>query len=242
MTRIGIGIVLLSLPCANPAGAQSAPKSIDQAALELEIREALAADSPRMAQPRLLDRGERPRYRLRRGDELELTFELAPDFDQTLRVFPDGFMALKGVDDLHVEGAPLHEVQSAIEQRYKTIFRDPRLALTLIKFEEPYFIAFGELKTSGKYPLTGRTSVTQALGIAGGLSDRAKHKQVLLFRPLDDSWIQVKDLNVKKMLSKADLSEDLFLQPGDIIYVPRRMMSKIKELIPRPGIGLGFGY
>ncbi len=242
MTRLAIGFVLCSPLFVVPAAAQGVPESIDQAALELEIRQALADDSPRMAPPRLLDRSERPRYRLRRGDEIELSFELTPDFDQTLSVFPDGFVALKGADDLYVEGLTLPEAQRAIEQGYQKIFREARLALTLVKFEEPYFIAFGELKTAGKYPLTGRTSVTQALGIAGGLSDRAKHKQVLLFRPIDDSWIQVKDLNIKRMLSNADLSEDLFLQPGDMIYVPRRMMSKLKEFIPRPGLGVGLRY
>jgi len=242
MAPIRIGVLVCSLWWVTSAPSQEAPESIDQSALELKIREALADDSPQMAQPKLMDRSQRPRYRLRRGDQLELSFELSPDFDQTLTVFPDGFVGLKGAGDLHVAGLTLPEALEAMELGYRKIFREPRLALTLIKFEEPYFIAFGELKTGGKFPLTGRTSVTQALGIAGGLSDRAKHKQVLLFRPVDDSWIQVKNLNIGRMLSEADLSEDLFLQPGDMIYVPRTLMSKIKEFIPMPGLGIGLGY
>src|SRR5690242_13164309 len=45
-----------------------------------------------------------PRYRLGRGDVLEITFPRTPEFNQTATVQPDGFISLHGAGDLQVFG------------------------------------------------------------------------------------------------------------------------------------------
>ncbi|PYV86363.1 MAG: hypothetical protein DMG05_19910 [Acidobacteria bacterium] len=50
---------------------------------------------------------------------------------------------------------------------------------------------------------------------------------------LSDDWVEVKQLNMKKMLQAADLREDLHLQPGDMLFVPKTALAKIKAIIPR---------
>jgi hypothetical protein len=51
-------------------------------------------------------------------------------------------------------------------------------------------------------------------------------------------WLEVKQVDVKKMYASRNLSEDPLLRPGDTIFVPKSVMSKIAPLIPRGGIGL----
>ena len=46
----------------------------------------------------------RPLYRLRKSDVLEFKFNFASEFDQTLSVQPDGFIALRDMDELYAEG------------------------------------------------------------------------------------------------------------------------------------------
>ncbi len=86
--------------------------------------------------------------------------------------------------------------------------------------------------------MRGDTTVLEAIGIAGGFSERSKHSQVLLFRRLSEQWTSAKILNVKKMLASADLSEDLHLRPGDMIVVPKNALSKIKSFLPTSSIGI----
>jgi hypothetical protein len=50
--------------------------------------------------------------------------------------------------------------------------------------------------------------------------------------------MEAKKLDLKKMLSAGNLSEDLHLRPGDMIYVPKNAISKIKPFIPVPGVGV----
>jgi protein involved in polysaccharide export with SLBB domain len=81
-------------------------------------------------------------------------------------------------------------------------------------------------------------TVTQALAVAGGLSDAGKSSQVILFRRFSAELFEVKEIDVKKMLESHDLSEDPILRPGDTILVPKSLLSKLKPFIPVPSLGL----
>jgi polysaccharide export outer membrane protein len=179
-----------------------------------------------------------PRYRLCRGDILELDFPFTPEFNQTPTVQPDGYITLRGVGDLHVEGQTVPEVTQALRTAYGKILRDPVVTIALKDFDKPYFIVSGQVEHPGKYDLRGETTVTQALAIAGGFNDNARHSQVLLFRQASDDWVEVKKLNLKQMLRARNLREDLHLQPGDMLFVPKSTVSKIKPWIPYPSLGM----
>jgi len=105
-------------------------------------------------------------------------------------------------------------------------------------FERPYFIADGQVGHPGKYDLRGDTTVIQAVAIAGGLQNSAKHSQVVLYRRVNDDWIEAKLLNVKKMENSRNLSEDMHLKPGDMIFVPKNRISKIQQFIPSYGFNM----
>jgi protein involved in polysaccharide export with SLBB domain len=78
------------------------------------------------------------------------------------------------------------------------------------------------------------------VAIAGGFSDRAKSSEVVLFRRVSDNWAEVRKVNLKRMLNKQDLAEDLHLRPGDMLLVPRSSLSKITRFIPVPSLGMYF--
>ncbi len=42
-----------------------------------------------------------PRYKLRPGDAFDVSFELSPEFNQTVTVQPDGYITLRGIGDVH---------------------------------------------------------------------------------------------------------------------------------------------
>ena len=180
----------------------------------------------------------RRRYQIHSADVLELGFPFTPEFNQTVTVQPDGYITLRGVDGIRVEGQTLPEVTTSLRTAYTKVLHDPVINVELKDFEKPYFIVGGEVGRPGKFDLRGETSATEAVAIAGGLKDSAKHSQVLLFHRVPDGWMQVKKLNMKKMLNTADLNEDAYLQPGDFLYVPKNTMSKIERFIPTSSLGL----
>jgi len=173
------------------------------------------------------------RYILRPDDSFDVLFEFNPEFNQTVTVQPDGFVTMKPVGDLHVSGLTLPQLTNTLEKQYAKIVYRPSITIVLKDFEKPYFVADGQVARPGKYDLRGDTTVTQAIAMAGGFLSSAKHSQVVLFRRASDEWVEAKLIDVKKMENKRNLSEDLHLQPGDMLFVPKNKYSKIESFIPR---------
>ncbi len=178
-----------------------------------------------------------PRYLLRPSDVLQISFPISPEYDQTISIQPDGFVSLRGVGDLHIEGKTLPELTEALHKAYGTFLNDPIINIEIKDFEKPYFTAGGEFGKPGKYELRGDTTVAEAVAIAGGFTEKAKHSEVLVFRKVPGGWEAGRRLDVKQMMINADLGEDVHLRPGDLIFVPKNKLSKIKEFIPSPGMG-----
>jgi polysaccharide export outer membrane protein len=181
-----------------------------------------------------------PRYQLCQGDTFDLSFPFTPEFNQTVTIHPDGFITLTTLGDLYVLGKTIPELRDLLKIAYAKILRDPVIDVTLKDFERPYFIAGGQIGHPGKYELRGDTTLTQAIAIAGGFNENSKHSQVLLFRRVSSEWAEVKVLNAKKMLQGENLTEDLYLRPGDMFFVPQNTISKIRKYLPVSSMGFFF--
>jgi len=173
------------------------------------------------------------RYRLRYGDVIELKFPITPEFDQKVTIHPDGYIPLTGLSDIHVEGLTEAELIESVRAAYSKILKNPAINVNLVEFEQPYFIVGGEVSAPGKFEMRGDMTVTQAVSIAGGFTEAAKHSEVWLFRRVSDEWVSTSLLDIKKMLNSGDLSEDPHLQPGDMVYIPKSLMGKLKPYLPR---------
>ncbi len=177
--------------------------------------------------------GERhPLYRLSKSDTVDLNFTFSPDFNQTLTVQPDGFMALKGAGVLLAEGLTIPEMQRAVTDAYRRFLHDPEITVTLKDFEKPYFLASGEVARPGKYELRGDMTASEAVAMAGGFTQQARHSQVVVFRRISADTSESHVIDIKRMLDSHNLSEDLHLQPGDFVFVPQSRVSKIRKFVP----------
>jgi polysaccharide export outer membrane protein len=224
---------LMFLGTATAQGQKAGPVGADDSVQE--ANETGASDGGGRL-PMLQRRNQR--YQLHSADVLELSFPFTPEFNQTVTVQPDGYITLRGAQDIRVEGQTLPEVSKSLRMAYSRVLHDPVINIELKDFEKPYFIVGGEVGHPGKFDLRDDTSVAQAVAIAGGLRDSAKHSQVLLFHRVPNGWMQVKRLNLKKMLKEANLEEDAHLQAGDFLYVPKNTFSKIERFIPSSSMGM----
>jgi protein involved in polysaccharide export with SLBB domain len=174
----------------------------------------------------------RPHYRICKSDVITVSFAFASELDQTVTVQPDGFIALKGVEEIYAEDATVPELRTAIIHAYASILHDPEVTLTLKDFDKPSFVAAGQVAHPGKFELRSDTTVTEAVAIAGGFTDQARHSQVVLFRRESDQMFEARLLDVKALMKSRNLGEDIHLKPGDIIFVPQNRISKIRKFLP----------
>jgi len=234
ITLFSICLIVAFMCCTLVAMAQTNPSSPTSEGIGVELG-APAKTSNDASRPSLQQRY--PRYRLCTSDVIALTFVRTPEFDQVLTIQSDGSVTLAGVGDVHLEGLSTQQAIEAIQRAYSKILRDPLITIELKDFNKPYFVVAGQVQKPGKYDLRGYTSATEAIATAGGFNDSAKHSQVLLFRRVDDGWYEVKPLDLKRILQGRNVSEDVEIHPGDMLYVPQNFISKMKRLIPSTGVG-----
>jgi polysaccharide export outer membrane protein len=163
---------------------------------------------------------------------VEVSFTFSPEFNQSLTVQPDGFVALRGAGALLAEGLTIPALREAVTRAYAGILHEPEITVTLKEFERPYFLASGEVGRPGKYELRGDLTVSEAVAIAGGLTQQARHSQVVLFRRVSPGVAETQLVDLRKMLNGRDLREDLHLRPGDFVFVPQSRISKIRRYVP----------
>ena len=180
----------------------------------------------------------RPLYRLQPSDVVEVSFTVAPEFNQTLTVQPDGYVMLKDAGLIEARGMNLAEFGAAVEKAYRGYLHDPQAAVALKEFEHPYFIVGGQVGKPGKYELRSDITVAEAVEIAGGLTSQSKHSQVVLFRRVNDELVETRLLNLKKMLKQRGLQEDAHLRPGDMVFVPQNTISKLAHFLSRPSVSM----
>ena len=221
------GIVLLG--SANPI--QAHEKKSSPAAGNSSVTQ--SENGPAAGQIRPAERN--PRYRICRDDVLTLSFPLSPELNQKVTVQPDGFITLQSAGSVHVEGLTVPGVEEAVKKAYAGILNDPIVNADLEDFQKPFFTVLGQVGKPGQYDLRYDITVTQAVAVAGGFAPTAK-TQVFLYRAVDSNWAEVKELKIKDILHGKNISEDVHLRPGDMIFVPEKAITKFRKYVPY-GIG-----
>jgi len=171
------------------------------------------------------------RYRLQPGDVMEVQYRYSPEFNQTLTVQPDGYITLEIGGDLKVAGFTIEETRQAILRQASKRLQDPVATIVLKEFQKPYFVVAGEVATPGKIEMRERVTAIQAIMLAGGMKETAKSSQVVVFRKINSDIAEVKVLNLKSIRRTSDLENDLTLQAGDMVFVPRDRISKIERFM-----------
>jgi polysaccharide export outer membrane protein len=171
------------------------------------------------------------RYQLVAGDVLDVSYRYTPEFNQTVMVQPDGYVVLQIVGDVKIGGLTIEQARQEIIKKATVRLKDPEITIVLKEFQKPYYVVAGEVAQPGKVEMRENTTALQAVMMAGGFKDSARSSQIVIFRKLNEQMAEVKTIDLRSIKKTSDLENDLTLQPGDIIYVPRNTFSKIEKFI-----------
>jgi len=171
-------------------------------------------------------------YKVRQGDYVNINFTLATQFNESVPVRPDGYIALIGAPEIYVSGKTLTEIQAEVSKAYAGILSEaPLLSVSARNFENPFFMVGGQVARPGKYALHGDTTLAQSIAIAGGfIGATAKDSEALLLRRTSPDYVQVRKVDLK-YIDKGQLYNDVHLQSGDMVFIPKNRLSKVQPFI-----------
>ena len=178
------------------------------------------------------------RYYIQPSDSLTIRYLYSPEYDHVAVVQPDGYMSAPIVGELKVGGLTLTQAREAIVAAAGSRLRDPEVFVDLKEFDKPHFVVGGEVGTPGRFELRTRTSVLEAVAMAGGFKPSSLHSQVLLFRRHDQEHAEATLIDAKDLMAGNNPAGDIALQAGDMIVVPQNKVSKVERIIKWVNIGV----
>jgi polysaccharide export outer membrane protein len=171
-------------------------------------------------------------YRIQKGDKLSVKFLSHPELNEpSVMVRPDGFISLQIIDDIRADSLTATELKKELEKKYEEILLKPSISVAVIEFVAPRVFIGGQVKNAGRYDLRDAKTVVQIIFLAGGFTEDANRKMVILARPNGNGDWQTQAVNVMKILDKKTAEKDVELRDGDYIFIPDSKISQFNKAI-----------
>jgi polysaccharide export outer membrane protein len=160
-----------------------------------------------------------PDYRIGAGDVLQLFVWKETELTRDVTVRVDGKITIPLLGDVQAAGRTPEQLATEIANGLKRFLAAPQVTISVREAASSKFYVIGKVSKAGAFPIGGRTTLLQALALAGGLQEFAKADRILIVHEgtSDDFAI----VNYKKLETGAELAQNNpFLRPGDTIVVP----------------------
>jgi polysaccharide export outer membrane protein len=226
---------LVALLAASLAAAQTAPSQTAPAA----GAQAPAPASTQAAANRPSD------YVVGPTDVLKVTVYDEPTMSGTYRVDTDGSFQYPMLGRVAASGMRVRDIEQMLKTKLEDGYiRRAQVTVDVDQFRSRSVFIVGEVRSPGKYPMTGQMSLIEALAAAGSTTPTAS-SEVLILRPRDPASAQpltpdqVDQTNVKRInlgdLQLGRLSENVSLMEGDTIFVPKAEKFFVTGQVRNPG-------
>lgn len=139
------------------------------------------------------------------------------------RVTPEGTIQLPAVGSVPAQGLTLDELKRELDERYAQFVDGIEITPVLTQRAARYVYVVGEVKTPGRYELTGPTTAMQSISLAGGWNYGGNLWNVVVFRRGDDWRLLATRLDLRGPLygKRPCPADEIWLNDSDIVVVPK---------------------
>ena len=162
---------------------------------------------------------DKERYVIGPEDVLYIHVWREDALSRTVPVRMDGNISLPLIHEIKAAGLTPIQLEEAIAEKLKGFYENPNVSVTVMETNSFKVYVSGEVRTPGVYRLRSETSILQIIPMAGGFTDWAKQKKILIIRKENGKEKRF-TVDYKKAIKGDDPSSNIILKPGDTIIVP----------------------
>lgn len=169
---------------------------------------------------------------LKPGDTLSITVLQDPKLDRTVTVDPGGEIAFPLAGHIRARGLTPEGLERILKAKLKPNYKEDQLDVTVgvvsapkeVPEEDlkPKIFVTGEVLRPGPYVVRQRTTLMQAISLAGGIGPYAAKRRIQVRRRAPNGDETIYMFNYTAYEAGADLEGNIALHPGDVILVPER--------------------
>ena len=203
--------------CRGPKGVRFDPYlTTDQALADFQSAQPTNTMDPELVKPPV------DFYRLGPGDIIEIEMVGDPMSIKTVSVGPDGKIYYHLLPGTFVWGLTLDETKEVIEVEFSRFLRlEQEVNLILRGVMSRRIWILGNVQQPGIHPLATPMTILEAVSAAGGVAASPGFSQD--FADLQNSFVMRDgkrlDVDMERLFRQGDLSQNVYLMPGDYIYI-----------------------
>jgi polysaccharide biosynthesis/export protein len=169
------------------------------------------------------------------GDSVSIQIVGQPE-TTTVYVGDDGTINVPLVGAVQVAGTSPVEAESKVAQALKAggLFVNPQVIVTVTQSRSEVVSVLGEVQSSGRYPVSPRTTVVDLLAQAGGVKDGASEIVYVLRRDASGALIRY-SVDLTGLSNVENPLPSQILQGGDSLVVPPAEHFYVEGEVTTPG-------
>jgi polysaccharide export outer membrane protein len=161
-------------------------------------------------------------YQIGPKDLLEVRVLELPELSVERRVSDNGTLDLPLLGEIPVSGMTAGEIQSRLEQLLTARYVNRANVSVIVKeFNNKPISVLGAVQRPGSLPISGRWTLMKAITAAGGLTERAGHR-ILVLRRAENGLSDTLEIETEDLFQSATPLWNIPIQPADVINVPPR--------------------
>lgn len=142
---------------------------------------------------------------------------------------PDGYVNLPYAGTVKLAGLTVAEATTVLTQKLGEYIKIPSMAVMIKQYGPRKVYVMGEVTQQGIYSLSSDyMNVFAALSSAGGIKKKGRPKHIALVRMVNGK-VHLREINFDNFVKKQDSSQNVILQDGDMIYVPKSNKIDLQE-------------
>jgi polysaccharide export outer membrane protein len=158
-------------------------------------------------------------YTIGKGDVLEVFVWRNEQLSRRVVVRPDGKISLPFIQDLRAEGFTPVQLKNRVTRELGQHIASPQVSVIVSEINSYRVSVLGRVNNPGVYPITGKTTIAEAIALAGGFTEWANRRKITVVTHQEEKEIKV-IINYKKISSGKDPSQNIILKRDDIVIVP----------------------
>jgi polysaccharide export outer membrane protein len=186
-----------------------------------------------------------PEYVVGAQDVLNITVFGEAEISRRYTVDADGTFDFPFIGRLQARDLTLRQIQETLVKRLASGYLvNPQVSVEVAEFRSQSIFITGEVRAPGPYPIKGNMTIVEVLAIAG--PTQTANNEVVIVRPRQDrdrkgpllpdtaDSAETTRVNIRDLQS-GKLSQNITLQAGDTIFVPKAETFFVTGYVRSPG-------
>ena len=190
-------------------------------------------------------------YVLQPPDQIVVNCSEVPEIHGHAQLIrPDGKISFEDIGEIEAAGRTPEQLANILRGKVLELYKlegDKPVDIRIISYQSKYYYVLGQVSAPGPKVYSGRDTLFSALALAQPTT-LAWVDRIQVIRPSRDENVKAKifEVNFDRMGAHGEMSKDVLLQEGDVIFVPPTILAaiamKIEEFVTPLGRALSGAY